>query len=45
MNEKKDSREISSKKIYLLWNVTPLGLVDGDQHIWRIAVSFFWVGG
>jgi hypothetical protein len=42
MKEKKDSREISSKKIYVLWDVTPFGLVDDDQHIWRTAVSVFW---
>jgi len=33
MNEKNVSREISSKKFYVLWNVTPFGLVNGDQHM------------
>jgi hypothetical protein len=43
MNEKKDLRKISSKKIYVRWDVTPFGLVDDDQYIWRIAV--FVLGG
>jgi len=41
MNENKDSHQISSKKFYVFWDVKPFGLVDGDQRIWRIAVSVF----
>jgi hypothetical protein len=44
MNEEKNSREISSKKIYVLWNVTPFDVVDADQNIWRLVLSFFGVG-
>jgi hypothetical protein len=44
MNEEKNSREISSKKIYVLWNVTPFDVVDADQNIWRLALSVFGVG-